>query len=176
MNEQKCPNCGESMRHNPSNSTQLQWYCGCGLSFPWASTLEASTAAFERLRDPLAGGEWPRCPECGEALYLSRFIASIHAVCKCPGCSKKNGVLAVAPTLPALLAKLREPPKPKLEPCPACGAAGAQSESWVRCSVLECTVQGPSGDPDGSKWNSMCRGIAIKPPALDKPLPCPEHP
>lgn len=50
---------------------------------------------------------------------------------------------------------------PVLRPCPACGADAKKEDlfgdDYVHCSDEDCELCGPSGDPDGAKWNALPR-------------------
>ena len=53
------------------------------------------------------------------------------------------------------------PDEPKLKPCPACGNQNVKRDNggnYAFCSGSDtCGMQGPWGDPTGSKWNALPR-------------------
>jgi len=49
--------------------------------------------------------------------------------------------------------------KPKLKPCPLCGAKAEplNFQSAILCKRIGCRMVGPDDDPYGHKWNSIPR-------------------
>jgi len=58
----------------------------------------------------------------------------------------------------------------ELERCPACVAVAHVATTpygpRIVCGVSQCGTAGPFNDPDGAKWNAMCRGLQDKPKTM----------